>query len=90
MKNNNDNNVESTIARGERELTPLEKLEEQRKRGAYLMRVYQETSTLLKKLEELKECTDELPLPYSVLETMADEAIVGLATDLEERYGISA
>ena len=84
-----DSNVD-TITRDTRELTPLEKLEEQRKRGAYLMRVYQETSTLLKKLEELKECTDELPLPYSVLETMADEAIIGLATDLEERYGISA
>ena len=84
-----DPNVK-TITRDTRDLTPLEKLEEQRKRGAYLMRVYQETSTLLNKLEELKESTDELPLPYSVLETKAYEAIIGLATDLEERYGISA
>ena len=44
----------------------------------------------LQKLEELKECSDELPLPYAALERMADEAIVALATDLEERYGICA
>jgi len=84
-----DANVK-TITRDTRDLTPLERLEEGRKRGAYLMRVSQETSTLLKKLEELKECGDELPLPYAALERMADEAIVALATDLEERYGICA
>ena len=84
-----DANVK-TITRDTRDLTPLERLEEGRKRGAYLMRVYQETSTLLEKLEELKECSDELPIPYAALERMADEAIIGLATDLEERYGICA
>ena len=84
-----DANVK-TITRDTRDLTPLERLEEGRKRGAHLMRVSQETTALLKKLEELEEFSDELPLPYAALEKMADEAIVGLAADLEKRYGICA
>ena len=84
-----DTNVKS-ITRDTRDLTPLEKWEEGRKRGAHLMRVSQEIAALLKKLEELEEFSDELPLPYATLEKMADEAIIGLATDLDERYGICA
>jgi len=90
MKNNNDNNVETTITRGERELTPFEKRAKSLADGAYMMKVYQETSALVEKLEDLKKLEEELPVPLELLEKMADEAIIGLATDLEERFGVSA
>ena len=90
MKNNNDNNVDSTVTRGERELTPFEKRAKALEDGAYMMKVYQETSVLIEKLEEIKTLEAELPIPLEVLEMMASETIIGLAKDLEERFGVSA
>ena len=84
-----DTNVK-TITRDTRDLTPFEKRAKALEDGAYMMKIYQETSTLIEKLEEIKTLEAELPVPLELLEKMADEAIIGLATDLEERYGICA
>ena len=90
MKNNNDNNVEKSSNSPISELTPFEKRAKALENGAYMMKIYQETSALVEKLESLKEFEGDLPVAFELIDNIADEAIAGLANDLEERFGVSA
>ena len=85
-----DNNVTTSTPRESRELTPFERHAEGRAKAAYMMKMFHETAALVKRLDDLREFEDDLPVPLELLEEMADEAIIGLAQDLEARFGISA
>ena len=85
-----DNNVDSTITRDPREMTPFERHAAGLEKAAYIMRIHKDTEELIKRLEELEELAEDLPLPLETLQALADEAIIGLAQDLEARYGICA
>tara|TARA_Y100000593_G_scaffold16044_2_gene31682 strand:- start:206 stop:472 length:267 start_codon:yes stop_codon:yes gene_type:complete len=88
MKNKDDKNVETITRTGE--LTPLELWEKRSKENANLVRLMHDTMTLVTKLEEAREMQSELPIPIETLETLAAEALVGIAQELETHYGISA
>jgi len=70
-----------------RKLTPFERVKVAHARNAHLMQIMVETQLLIEGLEKAKDA-DPSMLP--TLERMADEAIIALATELEEIHGVSA
>ena len=83
MKNPDNNTIPESW------LTPLELREKRAEANANLVRLMHETMVLTQKLEEVRELEDELPMPLEMLEQLAAEALVGIAQELETRYGIS-
>jgi len=70
-----------------RELTPLERALAAHEKNAHMMQIMMETQMLIEGLEQAK-AADPAMLP--TLERLADEAIIALATELEEKHGVSA
>lgn len=70
-----------------RELTPLERALAAHEKSAHMMQIMMETQLLIEGLEKAKHA-DPAMLP--TLERLADEAIIALATELEEKHGVSA
>ncbi len=91
MKKIDDKNVTSTP---DITLTPFEKHAQNAINNAQIMRIMHETRAIIDKLGELKGLIDDENSVdnevYDTLSTIADEAIVGLALELEHKYGISA
>ena len=88
MKTKNDNNVTKNNVTT---LTPFEKHAENARNNA---RIMHETSAIIEKLGELKGLIDDESETegevFDTLSTIADEALIGLALELENKYGISA
>lgn len=70
-----------------RKLTPFERALASHEKNAHLMQIMVETQLLVEGLEKAKDADPSL-LP--TLERLADEAIIALATELEEKHGVSA
>jgi len=70
-----------------RKLTPFERAIAAHERAAHLMQIMVETQLLIEGLEKAKDA-DPAMLP--TLERLADEAVIALATELEEKHGVSA
>ena len=88
MKKNNDKNVETITREGE--LTPLEQFEERRMKRALFSKLLQETQAIVEGIEKLPEIEGVLGLSKEMLEEMTDKALVALANEMEEHFGISA
>ena len=67
--------------------TPFERVERKLREGASLIRIWTETQLLLEGLERAREAD---PAMQPILDRLADEAIVALATELETEHGVSA
>jgi len=67
--------------------TPFERIAAQHAKNASLMSIYTETMLLIEGLEKAKDA-DPAMLP--TLERLADEAIIALAQEMEEKHGVSA
>ena len=83
MPKTNEPDETTTITRE----TPFERAHRRLREGAGMIRIYTETQLLLEGLERAKGAD---PVMQPVLDRLADEAIVALAAELEERYGVSA
>ena len=70
-----------------RNLTPFEESRLGWEKNAHIMQVMVETQLLVEGLEKAKDA-DPAMLP--ILDKLADEAIVALAQELEEKHGVSA
>ena len=70
-----------------RKLTPFERAIAGHEKNAHLMQIMVETQLLVEGLEQAKNADPSL-LP--TLERLADESIIALATELEEKHGVSA
>ena len=70
-----------------RKLTPFERAKVAHEKNAHLMQIMVETQMLIEGLEKAKNADPEM-LP--ILEKLADEAIIALATEMEEHHGVSA
>ena len=91
MKKIDDNNVTNTPVVT---LTPFEKHAQNAINNAQIMRIMHETRAIVDKLGELKglintESDDETQV-FDTLDGIADEALIGLALELENKFGISA
>jgi len=84
MKNNNVDNVDSTITRS---LTPFEQHAENQLKQAQYMQLVLETVKLVEGLESLQALEGET---QALLDNFADEAIIMLATEMEQDHGVSA
>ena len=78
------NNDTTTITR---ELTPFEQARKNQEKSAHLMQIMVETQLLVEGLEKAKDADPAL-LP--TLERLADEAIIALAQEMEDKHGVSA
>ena len=67
--------------------TPFERAHRRLREGAGMIRIYAETMMLLEGLERAEGAD---PAVAPILDRLADEAIVALARELEEEYGVSA
>ena len=83
MPKTNEPDEQTTITRE----TPFERAERRLREGAHMMRIFTETQLLLEGLKKAERADSEL---QPLLNRLADEAIVALATELEERHGVSA
>ena len=83
-----DHNVETITRTGE--LTPLEKFEERRLKRVHFMKLLQETQALVEGIANLPEIEGVLGLDRKTLEQLTDTALVALANEMEEHFGISA
>ena len=88
MKNKDDKNVETITREGE--LTPLEQFEEQRMKRALFAKLLQETQALVEGIEQLPELNGIMGLDEKTLEGITDKALVTLANEMEEHFGVSA
>ena len=70
-----------------RNLTPFEESRLGWEKNAHIMQVMVETQLLVEGLEKAKDA-DPAMLP--ILDKLADEAIIALATEMEEKHGVSA
>ena len=70
-----------------KQLLPFEKVRMQHAKSAHMMQIIAETMLLIEGLEKAKDADPSL-LP--TLERLADEAIIALATEMEEKHGVSA
>ena len=70
-----------------RKLTPFERAHAAQEKNAHLMQIMVETQLLVEGLEKAKDADPSL-LP--TLERLADEAIIALAQEMEEKHGVSA
>ena len=69
------------------QLLPFEKARMQHAKNAHVMQIVTETMLLIEGLEKAKDA-DPAILP--TLERLADEAIIALATEMQEKHGVSA
>ena len=83
MPKTNESNEQTTITRE----TPFERAERRLREGAHMLRIFTETQLVLEGLKKAEKADSEL---QPLLDRLADEAIVALATELEERHGVSA
>ena len=83
MPKTNESNEATTITRE----TPFERAHRRLQEGAHIIRIYTETQLLL---EGLQKAEGADPAMQPILDRLADEAIVALATELEEHHGVSA
>ena len=83
MPKTNESDETTTITRE----TPFERAHRRLREGAGMIRIYTETQLLLEGLERAKGAD---PAMQPILDRLADEAIVALAAELEEQYGVSA
>lgn len=67
--------------------TPFERVERKLREGASLIRIWTETQLLLDGLERARGAD---PAMQPILDRLAEEAIVALATELETKHGVSA
>jgi|SaaInlStandDraft_2_1057019.scaffolds.fasta_scaffold210088_2 hypothetical protein len=88
MKNKDDKNVETITLEGE--LTPLEQFEERRMKRALFAKLLQETQALVEGIEKLPELKGIMGLDEKVLEEVTNKALVTLADEMEEHFGVSA
>jgi len=70
-----------------KQLLPFEKVRMQHAKNAHMMQIVAETMLLIEGLEKAKDADPSL-LP--TLERLADEAIIALATEMQEQHGVSA
>ena len=70
-----------------KQLLPFEKVRMQHAKNAHMMQIVTETMLLIEGLEKAKDADPSL-LP--TLEKLADEAIIALATEMQEQHGVSA
>lgn len=70
-----------------KQLLPFEKVRMQHAKNAHMMQIVTETMLLIEGLEKAKDADPSL-LP--TLERLADEAIIALATEMQEQHGVSA
>lgn len=70
-----------------RELTPFEQAHKNHEKNAHMMQIMVETQLLLEGLEKSRHAD---PAMRPTLERLADEAIIALAAELEEKHGVSA
>ena len=70
-----------------RNLTPFERIRKGHELNAHMMQIMVETQMLIEGLEKAKDA-DPAMLP--VLEKLADEAIIALAEEMQEKHGVSA
>ena len=70
-----------------KQLLPFEKVRIGHAKNAHMMQIITETMLLIEGLEKAKDADPSL-LP--TLERLADEAIIALATEMEEKHGVSA
>lgn len=68
-------------------LLPFEKVSIEHAKNAHMMQIMAETMLLIEGLEKAKDA-DPAMLP--TLERLADEAIIALAQEMEEKHGVSA
>ena len=68
-------------------LLPFEKARMEHAKNAHMIQIITETMLLIEGLEKAKNA-DPAMLP--TLERLADEAIIALATEMEEKHGVSA
>jgi hypothetical protein len=91
MKNKDDNNPTSTP---DVTLTPFEIHAKNSLINAEKTRIMHETNAIIQKLDELNALFDgedeALDDVYWTLKKVADGALIGLASELEEMFGISA
>ena len=83
MPKTNESNEQTSIIRE----TPFERAERRLREGAHMLRIFTETQLVLEGLKKAEKADSEL---QPLLDRLADEAIVALATELEERHGVSA
>ena len=84
MKKDNDQNVDSTITRS---LTPFEQTRLAQKMNAHYMQLIIDTQLLVQGLEKLQAAD---PSILTKLESLADETLIALATEMEKVHGVSA
>ena len=70
-----------------RNLTPFERVRKGHELNAHMMQIMVETQMLIEGLEKAKS-VDPSMLP--TLEKLADEAIIALAQEMQEKHGVSA
>lgn len=70
-----------------KQLLPFEKVRMEHAKNAHMMQIVTETMLLIEGLEKAKDADPSL-LP--TLERLADEAIIALATEMQEKHGVSA
>ena len=70
-----------------KQLLPFEKVRMQHAKNAHMMQIVTETMLLIEGLEKAKDADPSL-LP--TLERLADEAIIALATEMQDKHGVSA
>ena len=83
MPKTNETDETTTITRE----TPFERAHRRLREGAGMIRIFAETQQLLEGLERAQQADPSLA---PVLDRLCDEAIIALATELEEQYGVSA
>ena len=88
MKKNDDKNVNTITRSGE--LTPLERFEERRVKQALFTKLLQETQALVEGIEKLPELKGIMGLDEDILEEVTDKALMTLAAEMEEHFGVSA
>jgi len=91
MKKIDDKNVTSPP---DITLTPFEKHAQNALINAQIMRIMRETTAIVEKLGELEALCDgedeSSDVVYHTVKAVADEALIGLALELENKFGISA
>ena len=70
-----------------KQILPFEKARMEHAKNAHMMQIVTETMLLIEGLEKAKDADPSL-LP--TLERLADEAIIALATEMQEQHGVSA
>ena len=87
MKKIDENSV---ILRKNTRKTPFENAQLAAKKRAILAKIYEDTREVVASYERLPELSKASGMPLVALETLADEALIALATAMETEFGVSA